>query len=84
MEATSANFNIIAAHIKDDFICAGSFPAAIVASVWSSYDENKEVARLIYNDIDVCHCKFADGVIQRMGCSWKKLGGIEKEVNFVS
>ena len=84
MEATSAKFNIIAAHIKDDFICAGFFPAAIVASVWSSYDENKDVGRLIYNDIDVYHGKFADGMIQRMGCSWKKLQGIEKDINFVS
>ena len=31
--ATSTTFNLIASHIKKDFICAGSFPAAILASV---------------------------------------------------
>ena len=33
--ATSTTFNLIASHINKDFIYAGSFPAAMLASVYS-------------------------------------------------
>ena len=40
--------------------------------------------KLIYNDLDVYHGNFGDGILQRRDCTWAKLNGIEKEVNFIS
>lgn len=82
--ATSTTFNLIASHIKKDFICAGSFPAAILASVQSSGDDNRTSVKLQYNDIDVYHGNFDHGVIRRKDCVWTTLDGVEKEVNLIS
>ena len=77
-------FNIIASHINKDFICAGSFPAAVLASVWGASSASKEKVKLIFNDIDVYYGEFHEGVIERLGCTWAMLDGIDKEVNMIS
>ena len=61
-------FEIIASHINEDFICAGSFPAAVLASFWNNRSANNEPAKLIFNDIDLYHGEFGDGVLQRHKC----------------
>ena len=77
-------FEIIASHINEDFICAGSFPAALLASIWSNKSANNEPAKLIFNDIDVYHGEFGEVVLQRHKCEQAHLKGIEKEVNLIS
>ena len=74
-------FNIIASHINKDFICAGSFPAALLASVWGASSASKEKVKLIFNDIDVYFGEFHEGTIERLECTWTTLDGIDKEVN---
>ena len=59
------NFETIASHINEDFICAGSFPAALLASIWSNNSSENVPAKLIFNDIDVYHGELGEGVLQR-------------------
>ena len=61
-------FEIIASHINEDFICAGSFPAALLASIWSNSSAENEPRELIFNDIDVYHGELDEGVLQRHKC----------------
>ena len=65
-------------------MCAGSFPAASLANVWSVDRSSGETLKLISNDIDVYYGKFGEGVIQRGNCSYVKLNGLEKDVNLIS
>ena len=67
-EATKPHFNSIASYINGSFICAGSFPAAILASTWSKYSGDKENLKLTFNDIDIYHGKFGDGDLIRSTC----------------
>ena len=62
-EKTRSSFNIIASHIDGDFICAGSFPAASLASVWTANSDSTEPLELLFNDIDVYHGAFGEGKI---------------------
>ena len=55
-----------------------------MASVWSKGTNNAASVNLRYNDIDVYYGNFEDGVIKRKDCTWTKLEGIEKEVNYIS
>ena len=66
---TMGKFNIVASYVKKDYICAGSYPAAVLASVWNQQNAEKAAVRLIYNDIDIYHGKFGDGTIQRENCT---------------
>ena len=77
-------FEAIAEHLNGDFICAGSFPAFVVANQLSSLLDSGEVPRLKYNDIDVYYGKFGDGEIVRHACQWAKMGSMECEVNLIS
>ena len=68
-EATYKQFSAIATHLNADFICAGSFPAAKLATVWSTFTEEKDDVKLIYNDVDVYHGNFGNGILQRRECT---------------
>ena len=67
-EATKPHFNSIASYINGSFICAGSFPAAILASTWSTQSGDTEKLMLTFNDIDIYHGKFGDGDLIRSTC----------------
>ena len=61
-EATRSSFDI-ASYIDGDFICAGSFPAASLASVWTANSDSTEPLELLFNDIDIYHGAFGEGKI---------------------
>ena len=75
-------FSLIASHLNGSFICAGSYPAAKLAAIWSSNIESTTSIELRYNDIDVYHGAFGEGITQRKECVWTKLDGMETKVNF--
>ena len=83
-EATKSTFDNIAAHVDDNFICAGSFPAAHLAAIWSSETNNGVDLKLRFNDIDVYHVELGEGNIQRRSCSWTKLDAVDSEINLIS
>ena len=58
-------FEIIAYHVNEDFICAGSFPLAELAYIRRNSSANNEQIKLIFKDIDVYKWEFGDGVFQR-------------------
>ena len=68
-KAAMSTFDIIALKIKKDFICAGSFPASVLASVWSKASSSNKKVKLIFNDIDVYYGEFQEGVIQSKNCT---------------
>ena len=74
----------IARYLKEDFICAGSYPAFVVANELCEYLGQESAIRLKYNDIDVYHGSFGDGKINRIDCKWTKIEGINPEVNLIS
>ena len=83
-ETTSSCFGAIAAHLGSHFICAGSFPAFVVAKTFSQHAKIKELTGLKYNDIDIYHGSFGDGKFERLSCKQEKVKGVESEVNFIS
>ena len=82
-ESTKSHFDIISAHLNEDFICAGSFPATMLASVWSAQDDNPQGLKLTFNDIDIYHGDFCEGDIIRKSCTQTKLNGIRKDINLI-
>ena len=68
-QVTLPNFEIIASYIKDNFICAGSYPAAKLASVWCHHVKHEKAVNLTFNDIDIYHGKMGDGAIQGGKCT---------------
>ena len=62
------DFIPIASHINGSFICAGSYPAAKLAAIWSGRFESKANIELRYNDIDIYHGNFGEGITRRENC----------------
>ena len=56
----------------------------MLCSVWSAFSDNDNTVELIYNDVDVYHGSFGDGAIERKDCTYVKLDGVDKEVNFMA
>ena len=53
-------FSAIAEHLKANFICAGSFPAFVVANELRAFVGSTNVPQLKYNDIDVYYGNIGD------------------------
>ena len=53
LTATTEQYDAIAAHVNGSFVCAGSFPACIVADVYSKLPDTDDGLRLNFNDIDI-------------------------------
>ena len=68
-ESTKSTFDIIAAHVDENFICAGSYPAAQLTAIWSTETDNEVDLKLRFNDIDIYHGELGEGNIQRRSCS---------------
>ena len=82
--ATERYFNIIAEEVDNNFICAGSFPAAILASVYNSLPTTEDQVQLTYNDIDVYTGTFGKGHFERKECTYAKLNGLDVEINIIN
>ena len=83
-EATEAKFCAIATHVGSSFICAGSFPASVVADIYKSLSNTGTRIHLMYNDIDVYYGRFGEGEINRLDCSYTNISGLEEEVNLIN
>ena len=66
--ATSGTFAAIARHIKDDFICAGSYPAYVVATAMRNIPSYRNIPYLKFNDIDIYYGCFGNGEVKRIDC----------------
>ena len=58
--ASSCCFNAIAHHLQNDFICAGSYPAYVIAKEMREFLGQDDVPMLRYNDIDVYFGSFTE------------------------
>ena len=85
IQASSSCLTAISEHLKSDFICAGSYPAFIIANEMRESLGREEVPSLKYNDIDVYYGNFGpkDCDIIRTDCKWTQIPGIETEVNLI-
>ena len=83
IEKSTPHFNGIAERVKGDFICAGSYPAYLVAQQMQNVQNDYEPVNLKFNDIDIYYGSFADGELERIKCCWAKINNIEYEVNLI-
>ena len=68
-EGTRTCFDRIAAHINADYICAGSFPAARLATIWKDHSNLKDTLKLRFNDVNIYHGTFGAGRMYRGKCT---------------
>ena len=66
IEKSTPHFNDIAARVKGDFICAGSYPAYLLAQQMQNVQNDYEPVHLKFNDIDIYYGSFADGELERI------------------
>ena len=83
--ASSLCFNAIADHLQKDFICAGSYPAFIVATEMRDFLSDATVPLLKYNDIDIYWGTFTKKVcaMERLDCKYARITPITSEINFI-
>ena len=83
--ASSLCFNAIADHLQKDFICAGSYPASIIATEMRNFLNDASVPLLKYNDIDIYWGTFTKKVcaMERLDCKYSKITPITSEINFI-
>ena len=83
-EANEAKFCAIATHVGSSFICAGSFPAYVIAENYNTLSNRGKMVHLMYNDIDVYYGRFGEGETNRLDCSYTNINGLAEEVNLIS
>ena len=83
VSASSPCFSAIAAHIQADFICAGSYPAFLIAHELRKLTGYEETVKLKFNDIDVYYGNWNEGEISRGDCTQINIENINKEVNLI-
>ena len=68
--ASLSCFSAVANHLRSDFICAGSYPAFVLANEMLEFLGQDDVPMLRYNDIDVYYGSFSrqEGDITRNEC----------------
>ena len=76
-------FSAISGRIQSNFVCAGSFPAFLIAQEMQKIPSEYEPVELKFNDIDIYYGSFGDGELVRIKCSWTKIEKIECEVNLI-
>lgn len=83
--ASASCFNAIANHLQNDFICAGSYPAYVIAKEMREFLGQADVPMLRFNDIDVYFGSFTEQEcdISRNDCKWTKIKDIDSEVNLI-
>ena len=83
IEASSNCFQAIAQQVQGDFICAGSFPAYIIAKQLGVLSSEHNCVQLKFNDIDIYHGNFGDGELKRTDCTQSMIKKIKTEVNLI-
>ena len=68
-EQTKTTFDIIASHVGADYICAGSYPAAMLAGVRNAQSDSIDKLKLLFNDVDIYHGTFGCGTMHRGKCT---------------
>ena len=68
-EQTKTTFDIIASHVGADYICAGSYPAAMLTGVRNAQSDSIDKLKLLFNDVDIYHGTFGCGTMHRGKCT---------------
>ena len=84
VEASMCCFSAISQRTQGDFICAGSYPAFLIAEQLAKISADfKPVHHLKFNDIDVYYGSFDIGELKRTECTWTKIENVSSEVNLI-
>ena len=83
VEASSSCFSAISQLSQGDFICAGSYPAFLIAKQLAKISRDYEPVQLKFNDIDIYYGSFGNGELKRTRCTWTKIENISSEVNLI-
>ena len=70
VEASLSCFSAISQRTQGDFICAGSYPAFLIAEQLAKISgDYKAVQHLKFNDIDIYYGSFDNGELKRTDCT---------------
>ena len=81
--STANQFSAIAALVGGNFVCVGSYPAHVGVEILHQLADIDGDLHLTYNDIDIYYGEFGMGHMVRNSCSYEKIEGVPKEVNFL-